>query len=473
MQIIKKETISYFLNLLEKRHIECHALSICQNGHVLLEKAFSPYTLESLHPVYSVTKSFTSMAIGFLEAEGKLNIENSWISYFPEYEEYVADKQFYDVNIKHLLTMSLGQDCEVEVTKDDNWIFTILGKKLAYQPGTVYLYNSHCSHLLSALVTKLSHQKMSDYLKTKLFIPLDIHNYYWQEDLQGNNIGGYGLHISIHDLMKFGKCCLDGGMYEGKQVLPKQWLDKATTIQMKNVDAYPLNRSENRQGYGLHFWMCTHGAYRMSGLHAQLCFIQPENKLVIAMFNNSSGSQAVLDCWFQAVEDQIEMSEQSSFQLPTVKGLIGEDFLNDYLNQKMCAYTNDFQFNWLSFKKNADKIEISICRNNQVFSVVAGYHDWYAQENNFHTFNTFMTYDSLVNEQPPNIENTLFACYGWQTNTTLIVEIRELDHSARTVLKFAFDHFHVVLYYSVTGLYTNVTETKCIFQNTENKMKRN
>lgn len=461
---MREETIHHFLDILKRRHIECHALSICQNDQILIEKAYHPYELDKLHPVYSVTKSFTSMAIGFLEAEQKVDIEKPWISYFPEYQSKVEDPAFLQVTVRHLLTMALGQDCEVEVTDGDHWIQTILGKKLAYAPGSVFLYNSHCSHMLSALVTELTGEKMSEYLKPRLFDPLQIVDYYWQEDQQGLSIGGYGLHLRIHDLMKFGKCCLDHGVYEGTQVLSKCWLKKATSYQMKNVNVYPPERSENRQGYGLHFWMCTRGGYRMSGLHAQLCFIQPENNLVIAMFNNASGSQAILDCLFEAMEDQPDTAPAPVFEIPPLSGTSKETALTPWLNETVPAYSNDFKLDWIRFEVEDDAIQIQISRKQQMYQVTAGYGIWLAQDNRFHTFNTFMSYDCLCKEQPDTVDNTLFASYAWTTPTTLKAVIREHDHSAVTTLTFAFDQGHIVLYYQIAGLYTNVTETKCIFK---------
>lgn len=464
MITITQATIHHFLELLKEKNVECHALSISQNHQILLERAFAPYTVESLHPVYSVTKSFTSMAIGFLEEEGKINIDDNWISYFPEYDSYVADPMFRQVTIKNLLTMTLGQDCEVELTDEDDWVLSVVEKKLSFEPGSIYLYNSHCSHLLSALVTKITGEKMVDYLKTRLFDPLEFQNYYWQEDVNGRTIGGYGLHICIHDLMKFGQCCLDQGVYKGKQVLPKQWLEKATSYQMKNANVYPIARSENRQGYGLHFWMCTHGGYRCSGLHAQICFMQPENNLVVAMFNNTSGSQIILDCLFKAIEDQVETAAASNFQILPVKGHQKENVIESWYNQKVAAYMNDFQLDWITFYKVNDLMKIDISRNHQVYSVEAGFEHWHAQENKFHRFNTFTIHGHVQNEQPEFVDNTLFASYAWETPTTLVVAIRELDHSAATTLRFAFDNTHIVLYYHVTGLYTTLVETKCVFK---------
>lgn len=465
MRKITQITINRFLELLKERNVECHALSVSQNGEVLIEKAFNPYRLDSLHPIYSVTKSFTSMAIGFLEQDGLIDLNDTWISYFPEYESDVADPRFFSVTIRTLLTMSLGQDLEVELSEDDDWVATVLGKELSNDPNSIYCYNSHCSHLLSALVTKVSNEKMVDYLKPRMFDPLKFKNYYWQEDKKGRNIGGYGLHVLISDLRKFGECCLNEGVYDGKQILPKEWIKKATSYQMKTANVYPLDRSENRQGYGYHFWMCTHGGYRCSGLHGQICFIQPENKLVVAMFNNTSGSQVIMDCLFDAIEEQPEMAKECEFRLLPVSGEKESHVLDQWLNVRAiaCKYNNCFSFESLEMHKNNDLIEIYIDRDGKRYKAIAGYNKWYEQENKFHTFNPFWTANCMLDEQPQYVDNTLFASYAWESNTTLVVQIRELDHSAFTILKFSFDRKHIELYYNVTGLYTTLNDTKCTF----------
>lgn len=468
MQIINSQTINRFLAILKERKVENHALSISQDGVVLLEKAFEPYTVKMIHPVYSVTKSFTSIAIGFLEQEGLLKLEDKWLSFFPEYQDDVADRRFNDVSIRTLLTMTLGQDLEVELTAQDDWVKAVIGKELANEPNKVFCYNSHCSHLLSALVTKLTGLKTVDYLTPRLFVPLGFKDYYWQADKKGRSIGGYGLHLRIEDLRKFGECLLNCGIYHGKQVIPEAWVAKATSYQVATANVYPSARQENRQGYGLHFWLCSHGGYRCAGLHGQICFIQPANKLVVAMFNNTTGSQTVLSCLFDALTEQRDDAAICDFKSATLPGDKNSQVLNDWLGLKTVAYDNCFALESLQLVKKADDLlEINIRRHNQNFSLLAKYNNWYPQENHFHAFNKFWTSDAMDIEQPTNVNNTLFACYAWETKTTLAVMVRELDHSAVTSLKFAFDRYHIEMYYSVSGLYTTLNDTKCTFIKTK------
>ena len=461
MQIVNSEVINHFFALLKERNIECHAISIYQKGAILLEKAFAPFDVNQLHPLYSVTKSFTSMAIGFLEQEGKLSLDDTWIRYFPEYDALLADQKFKEVTLWHLLTMSLGQDSEVEIVGDDDWVKVVLGKEIVFEPGTVFLYNSYCSHLLSALVMKLTGVSMEDYLKSRLFEPLNIHHYLWEKDLYGRTLGGYGLHLSIHDLMKFGVCCLQHGVYEGKQVMPVSWLDKATTFQISNAASYPKERSENRQGYGLHFWMCTHGGYRCSGLHGQLCFIQPENDLVIAMQNATTGSQAILNCLFEAMEDA-QICSEPEFSIPLLKGGRESHVIDPWMNQIWKAVPNYFGIETICLRLNQDLLTLDIIRNHRQYQIIAGYQIWHRQEDHFKDFQTFMTQEGIC-EAYDQKSNVAFANYAWKTKTTLKIEIRELDHSCGTLLRFEFDQGHLVMRYHVNGLYTMITETKCIF----------
>lgn len=462
MKMIDERTIQRFIELLQQRNIECHAMSIYQNGSIVLQKAWHPFEIDELHPLFSVTKSFTSMAIGFLEEEGKVCVNDTWISYFPEYQEIVADQKFLKVTLHHLLTMSLGQDTEVEITKGDDWIKIVLGKELIHEPGSVYLYNSYCSHLLSALVSKVTGISMKDYLHTRLFEPLGITNYQWEEDLYGRTLGGYGLHLNIKDLTKFGVCCLHRGVYQNKQVLPERWIDKATIYQMETAPGYSRERSENRQGYGYQFWMCTRGAYRCSGLHGQLCFIQPENDLVIAMQSATTGSQPILECLFEAIDD-MEESSPVAFSISLCKGEAHSEVLKPWLNQTLPANDNYFGIQSIFIQEEkSNQLIFEIMKDSQTYRIKAGYQQWLKQKDEFLYFNPFMTQigiKKIYSEQ----SNAAFANYAWKTKTTLQVDIREWDRACATSFIFEFDQNHLVLRYSVKALYTMITDTKCVF----------
>ena len=103
-----------------------------------------------------------------------------------------------------------------------------------------------CSHLLSVMVQDLTGQKVVDFLGKRLFEPLGITNYYWEEDLLGHNTGGFGLHLATQDLAKYGLCLLHHGVYNGQQVIPESWVTVATAKQVENASEYPVARRTDR-----------------------------------------------------------------------------------------------------------------------------------------------------------------------------------------------------------------------------------
>ena len=203
MNRFDQETLNRFLVNLQSDNVECHAISVYQDGRNVLNKAFHPFRTKSLHPLYSVTKSFTSIAFGFMQEEKHLNLDSAWIQYFPEYKEQATEK-FKRVTLRHLLTMTMGQDAEAMVQGEDNWISAIVRRRIVYDPGTKFFYNSMCSYLIGRLVERETKLKMSSFLEKKLFKPLGIKDFYWEEDREGHCLGGYGLHLSTEDLCKFG-----------------------------------------------------------------------------------------------------------------------------------------------------------------------------------------------------------------------------------------------------------------------------
>ena len=137
--------------------MEVRSVVVRQDGEVVFEHAAAPFALEHVHPLYSVTKSFTSVAIGMLVNEGRLSLADRWISYFPEYEGEIADERFRNVTVRNLLTMTMGQESDLSyIGVGDDWAHEVLHREFDWKPGEVFHYDSLCSHLLSMLVQRIS-----------------------------------------------------------------------------------------------------------------------------------------------------------------------------------------------------------------------------------------------------------------------------------------------------------------------------
>lgn len=465
MSTFQRQILSRFLYHLKENQVETHAICIYHDGKQILNQAYAPFDTNVLHPLYSVTKSFTSLAFGFLQQEQHLDVNTTWISYFPEYESY-ATKEFKTVTLKSLLTMTLGQDSETILYPNTDWIPSIISKPIVYQPGSKFFYNSTCSYLISRLIEKLIKQKLSDYLNEKLFQPLDIQEYEWEEDQQGHCIGGFGLHLKTEDLAKVGYCILNKGMYEGKQILPLDYLEEATQKQVDNASEYPVNRSENRQGYGYQFWMCSRDGFRCSGLHGQLCYINPKEHLVIAMSSCTTGSQAILDCLFKAYNETTIVEPYTDFNIPKITGLPTSKYLKEYLG-RYTALENPAGITSMELKQEGSEVTLEIQKANKTYTIEATYNDWYQQENVLLDFSKLYWQDAMkpleeIHQYP------MYANMAWLTPTTLSIQTRALNSSSAHHFNIHLDgQKGLRLEYSVSGLYTAFATFEVIFKPTK------
>lgn len=462
MQVLNNYVINNFLNNLNAAKVEVHAISIVQDGEVLLEKAYKPYKLETLHPIYSVTKSFTSQAIGFLLEENNLSLDDLVLDYFPEYKD-VADESFTKVTIENLLTMSLGHDIEVDVLAYENYFESVFTKKIVNKPGETFFYNSHCSHILSAIVTKITGESLEAYLEPRLFNPLEINDYYWLKDYQGLSIGGYGLHLKISDMSKFGATLVNGGRYKGKQIIPQSWVEKARKSHISTAKEHPIFKRENRQGYGYHFWMCTRNAYRCSGFHGQVIYIQPHNKLSISMFNCTSSSQAILDCLYDALESQNKNIKPIDFEIDSIIGDKSSSILEEFVNKEFIATDNYFDMQAINFKIKDDILEVCLKRNNKNYYIKAQNNNWHKQKNDFKYFNTFFTSDLIDSEPLNEIYNFAYASYGFTSDTSLKFMIREMGHSATSFFTISLAKNKIRMDYHVEGLVAKQMAASVVF----------
>lgn len=463
MEVLTQERIDQFLHLLRQSGVEVHAITIYQQGKCLLNRAFAPFETTALHPLYSVSKSFLSAAVGYLVEDGLVSLSAPWLTYCPEYADKIVDPRFKEVTVRHLLTMNLGQDNEAVMHGADDWAENTVEKRMTYQPGTKFFYNSMCSHLLSVMVQDITGQKIVDFLSKRLFAPLGITNYYWEKDLLGHNTGGFGLHLATQDLAKYGLCLLNHGVYNGQQVIPESWVSAATTKQVENASEYPTARSENRQGYGYQFWMCTHDAFRCSGLHGQLCFVQPKNELVIAMSNATTGSQAVLNCLFEAMDYPKAVEPFTDFVIPMPSGM-ASSCDSPALQGTLSALPNPAGIANLTIQQESNScLQMTFYRNAEKFSFCAGYREWLRQQDTWDGFSTFIAADSMKKSPRLPGQDILFASYGWLSDSTLEIRMRALDRSAGYTLLFTLDKKYLTLHYSVNALYSPFTSFDVTF----------
>jgi CubicO group peptidase (beta-lactamase class C family) len=315
-----------FLDAAQARH-EMHSFMLARHGRVVAEGWWSPYAPEFKHTLYSLSKSFTSTAVGCAVAEGKLRVDDRVVSFFPDDLPDKVSDHLAALRVKDLLTMSVGHEKEPtqDMVKEEHWVRAFLAAPITHLPGSKFMYNSGATYLCSAIVQQVTGQKILDYLKPRLFEPLAIEGVTWETCPRGVNVGGWGLSIQTEGLAKFGQLYLQKGAWKGRQVLPAQWVDEATTFKIQQPlptkPSRPNEKNDWLQGYGYQFWRCTHQAYRGDGAFGQFTIVLPDQDAVIAITSESKDMQGQLDLVWEHLlpamkETPLPADRASQAQLP-------------------------------------------------------------------------------------------------------------------------------------------------------------
>jgi CubicO group peptidase (beta-lactamase class C family) len=295
-QGVSSAAILAFVEEAEQKLDALHSVMIVRHGQVIAEGWWEPYAADEPHMMFSLSKSFTSTAVGLAVADGKLNVDDPVLQFFPGEAPAEPSANLKAMRVRDLLTMSTGHHDE-DIQKfpyqsDESVVKHFLARSVAHKPGTFFVYNTPASYMLSAIVQKVTGQPVVEYLQPRLFEPLGIVNPTWEASRQGVSMGGFGLSIRTEDIARFGQLYLQKGMWQGKQLIPAAWVETATSRLMSNGSS---PSSDWEQGYGYQFWRSRHGFYRGDGAHGQFCLILPQYDAVIAITSGTRDMGSVMN----------------------------------------------------------------------------------------------------------------------------------------------------------------------------------
>jgi CubicO group peptidase (beta-lactamase class C family) len=296
------EGFGRYLEAVGKTETAMHSIMVVRNGRVVAEHWFGDFTAERPHVMHSVSKTFTATGIGFAVAEGRISLTDKVIPFFPDKLPATVSDNLRALEIRHLLTMASGHDVEPRRGEGD-WFETFFHAPFDHAPGSQFVYNSLATYVLSAIIQKVTGEKLIDYLTPRLFRPLGITGVVWDESPAGINCGGWGLHIKTEDMAKMGLLILQKGEWNGRRLLPAAWFDEATSWQIASLPAgtkkedvkVDPRESDWLQGYGYQMWRSRHNSFRADGAYGQYILILPEKNAVIAATAQVSDMQAELN----------------------------------------------------------------------------------------------------------------------------------------------------------------------------------
>jgi CubicO group peptidase (beta-lactamase class C family) len=455
---ISSQGIQHFLDAVESesKH-EMHSLMILRNGQVVAEGWWSPYGPESKHTMYSVSKTFTASAIGLAVAEGKLNVTDKVISFFPESLPSTVSPYLAELEIKDLLSMTVGHDKSFnqEVFTQEDWVKAFLSMPIVNKPGTKFLYNTSASYLLSAIIQKVTGQNLLEYLKPRLLIPLGISGVDWETDLDGVAVGGWGIRVKTEDMAKLGQLFLQNGNWNGKQILPESWIEEASTMKvMQEPDAPAEKMAANDwiQGYGYQMWRSRFDSYRADGAFGQFILILPELNGVIVITSETSDMQGLLDLVWKHLlpafdndtssdknlERNLKNLSLSPLKSKSNKKLENTINNNTYIIENHNNIVNDFS---MEFLKNSSKLTLKVGEESHEFILGSG--EWVLSTTDRKGPNLFhFAQNQLQGLAPFKVAGS----YAWKDAKTLEINLKyyESPHTETILITFVGDKSEIV-----------------------------
>ncbi len=309
---VPQAAIDKFAEKLKRERVLVHGFAMLDAGKIAAEEYYAPYTKDTLHRMYSVGKSFTSLAIGLLQQEGKLSLDDCIYDYFKDKADEVHP-WIRMLTIRQMLCMTT---CHAKTTYkmyDGDWVESFFRIQPTNLPGAVFSYDTSSTHVLSALVERLSGKKMLDYLREKAFDKIGFSKEaYYLPDPFGVSQGGSGLNCTLRDLLTVAELVLNEGVYQGEQLLPKDYLKEATSFQISTLQQPSY---DEQQGYGYQIWRGRHDCFYFYGIGGQLAVCLPkENFVLVTMANtmdNKNGIKDIFDAFFEEVYPYLAENENA------------------------------------------------------------------------------------------------------------------------------------------------------------------
>lgn len=268
--------IKGFLHDCDARGLNMHSFMLVRSGAVVAECYWAPFKKDVPHTMFSFSKGITGTAVGFAVSEGLLSLDDKVSKFFPYSVKNDKYNTYNDtVTVRHLITHQSGKKISVlNNCEKHEWLENWLSAPFADAPGEKFNYLSENIYMLSRIVSKVSGQSLTEYLTPRLFEPLGIETPYWETDHNGFAAGGWGAYFKTEDMAKIGICYLNRGKYNGRQVIPEEWIDMATSRQIQKI---PSVFNENT-GYGFQVFIQSEemGTFSFNGLYSQFVVMYPK-----------------------------------------------------------------------------------------------------------------------------------------------------------------------------------------------------
>lgn len=430
-----------FDSLMALPKTEMHSIMVLRHGKVVAETYPAPFSPDYNHTMYSCSKTFVGAAVGLAIADNRLRLTDRIATLLPEYLPANISPELAGMTVRDLLTMTSGIEPDWTMRNlTDNWIATYLAKPVQ-QPGVAFKYDSICTYLLSAIVQKATGKRLLDYLQEKIFNDMEITDARWEISPEGYNTGGWGLHIKPESLAKFGVLLSHGGLWEGKQLIPAEWVKEMTSPQMKTYAA----------DYCYQTWRCEYpGAFRADGALGQYILVVPEKDVVVVitectMIDGIRQRRLVWDILMPAVTDENLAGDNhyatlkrksASYSLATPAGKAKSPIMPKGSAKTISLADNRLDFSKIALTQSKNEMNVTITlTDGNSFTVPLGYRKWQSTVTDVRPPYSVGARGRFTGIEP---EFVVAGSYAWQSRSTLVLKLQYANWVTAVELHISF-----------------------------------
>ncbi len=436
--------ISKFLARLKERKTNLHSFMLARGGKILAEAYYKPFDKDFMHRIYSSSKTYVAVAVGLLIEEGKVRLEDKLAELLPEYANEDMHVWLKECTVEDALKMSVPMLTDTYFALDyEAWAWTFFNhptRSKALKPaGTVFNYNTSSSFILDVLVEKITGKPFLEYMRP-IFDKIGVSKDIWcVKSPDGYSWGGSGVVCTLRDFAKFAELLLYKGEYKGEQLLPRWYLERATSKQISNIFE---NRYSMRHecGYGYQIWITKQG-FAMLGMGSQMAFCFPEKDfLFVCQGDTQCNSDAEGDYIYEHVVHELYdalrdeslpvgreyaalKAELNSLSLHVDYGEKDSKFSNEIYGAKYYLAENPMGWKWFRFDFEGGRYEITYENERGEKSIPFGMNEFVKgvfPENHY--------YDKQVG-RPADRALDCMASASWTEERKLLLRIYIVDSS--------------------------------------------
>ena len=446
---IPYECVHKFIDMMEQRRTMLHGFAFLRGDKIFAEGYFAPFHKDFLHRMYSTSQTYTSMAIGALIGEGKISLDDPVYKFFPDKVPENMHPYIAEHTIRHLLMMSTAFDRETYGRFVGDWEYSFFNSPPQVHPGARFKYDTCGTYMLDCIVERVTGKPFLEYLKDVALREIGFSEDAWCiQSPDGRSWGGSGVIATLRDTVRFATLVKNKGVAHGKQLLPADYIEDATSHHIWDRGGTPA--LYDGRGYGYKIWMAYENGYAFLGMGCECALVLPDKDLVAVFIGDTQGDPNygnAFDAFKECISDnvcqpyaadpaaQAALEERlSALKVPVPEGQASSPVMEQINGKEFELFNNPMQIQTVRFEFNGDGGVMyykTLRGDKQIPFGMASNVQFKFPEKHY--------YDRQIN-LPANRELNAFASAVWTAENNLLLRVYIADNSMGNLkANFTFD----------------------------------